>query len=66
MTVLLTREQADLLAGWIATGRQLDRIIAQMQRLSMRATERLLKELPPRQRQRPAMRPRGKRRPPAQ
>ena len=66
VTVLLTREQADLLAGWIATGRQLDRIIAQMQRLSMRATERLLKELPPRQRQRPAMRPRGKRRPPAQ
>jgi len=66
VTVLLTREQADLLAGWIAAGRQLDRIIAQMQRLSMRATERLLKELPPRQRQRPAMRPRGKRRPPAQ
>ena len=66
VTVLLTREQADLLAGWIATGRQLEHIIAQMERLSMRATERLLKELPPRERQRPAMRPRGKRRRPGQ
>ena len=63
VTVLLTREQADLLAGWIATGRQLDRIIAQMQRLSMRATERLLKELPPLARKAPATRTRAKRAP---
>jgi hypothetical protein len=47
VTVRLTREQADQLARWIATGRQLKRIIAQMERLSLRATDRLLRELPP-------------------
>ena len=60
VTVLLSREQADLLKGWIAAGRKLNRIIAQMERLSLRATDRLLNELPPRQRRRPAKRPRGK------
>ena len=48
VTVFFTREQADLLAGWIAAGRQLNRIIAQMERLSLRATDRFLKELPSR------------------
>jgi hypothetical protein len=47
VTVRLTREQAELFAGWIATGRELDRIITQMQRLSLRATDRILKQLPP-------------------
>ena len=61
VTVFFTREQADLLAGWIAAGRQLDRIIAQMQRLSLRATDRLLKELPPAARKAPAAHVRGKR-----
>lgn len=46
VTVLFTREQADLLAGWIAAGRQLNRVIEQMERLSLRATDRLLKTLP--------------------
>ena len=63
VTVLFTREQADLLAGWIAEGRQLDRIIAQMQRLSLRATDRMLKELSHAARKAPAARVRGKRAP---
>ena len=63
VTVLFTREQADLLAGWIAEGHQLDRIIAQMQRLSLRATDRMLKELSPAARKAPAARVRGKRAP---
>ena len=63
VTVFFTREQADLLAGWIAAGRQLDRIIAQMQRLSLRATDRLLKELPSPARKAPARRAHEKRPP---
>jgi hypothetical protein len=47
VTVRLTAEQAELLAAWIATGRELDRIITEMQRLSLRATDRILKQLPP-------------------
>jgi hypothetical protein len=62
-TVLFTREQADLLADWIAAGRELDRIIAQMERLSLRATSRLLKELPPAIRKTQTTRVRGKRTP---
>jgi hypothetical protein len=46
VTVRLTPEKADLLAAWIANGRELDRIVAQMERLSLRVTDRLLKELP--------------------
>ena len=56
VTVRLTREQADLLASWIANGRQLNKIISQMERLSMRVTEHLLKELPPRVRKPPRSR----------
>jgi hypothetical protein len=63
VTVFFTREQADLLAGWIAAGRQLNRIIAQMERLSLRATDRFLKELPSHARESPAARARGKRAP---
>ena len=51
-TVALTRQQAALLSRWIAAGRQLNRIIARMERLSLRATDGLFKELPPRQRPR--------------
>jgi len=47
-TVFFTREQAQLLSGWIAAGRDLDHIIAQMERLSLRVTDRLLRELAPR------------------
>ena len=63
VTVLFSREEADLLADWIAAGRELDRIIAQMERLSLRATSRLLKELPPATRKTRATRTRGKRAP---
>jgi hypothetical protein len=44
VTVRLSHEEADLMREWIAMGRQLDRIIARMERLSARATERLLRE----------------------
>ena len=63
VTVRLTREQADLLAVWIATGRELDRIIAQMERLSLRATDRLLKKLPSPTRKTPTVRTRDERAP---
>ena len=46
VTVRLSAEQAELLAGWIAAGRELDRIISVMERISMRETERLLNKLP--------------------
>ena len=45
VTVRLTKPQARLLATWIAQGRRLDRILAQMQRVSHRATDRLLQPL---------------------
>lgn len=63
VTVRLTPEQADLLAGWIATGREMERIIAEMERLSLLATDRLLKELPPPVRKTPAERARARRAP---
>ena len=63
VTVRLTHEQADLLAGWIATGREMDKIIAKMEHLSLRATDRLLKELPPPMRNTPAARARDTRAP---
>jgi len=63
VTVFFTREQAELLAGWIASGRQLNRIIAQMERLSLRATDRLLKKLPFPARKKSTARARGKRAP---
>jgi len=47
VTVRLSAEQADLLEAWIAAGRQLDRTIAEMEKLSLRATDRLLQRLPP-------------------
>jgi len=46
VTVRLSREQADLMAGWIATGRELDRIVAEMERISLQVTDRALKQLP--------------------
>jgi hypothetical protein len=63
VTVRLTPEQADLLAGWIATGREMDRIISEMERLSLLATDRFLKELPPPVRKAPAKRTRARRAP---
>lgn len=46
VTVRLTKEQARLLQQWIANGRQLDRIVAEMERVSHRLTERLLQAAP--------------------
>jgi hypothetical protein len=46
-TVFFTREQAELLSGWIEAGRELDRIISQMEKLALRATEQLLKKSTP-------------------
>ena len=44
-TARLTREEARLFEEWISNGRQLDRIMAQMETVSRRITERLLKQL---------------------
>lgn len=45
VTVRLTGQQATLLETWITNGRRLNRILAQMQRVSHRATDRLLQRL---------------------
>lgn len=45
VTLRLTESQAEALAAWIANGRRLDDIIAQMERLSLRITDRLLRAL---------------------
>lgn len=45
VTVRLSEQEAALLETWIANGRQLDRILGQMQRASHRITERLLRRL---------------------
>ena len=44
-TVRLSQAEAKLLAGWIANSRQLDKIVAQMQSVSLRITKRLLNKL---------------------
>ena len=46
VTVRLSAQQAELLEGWIAAGRELDRIVFEMERISMEETERLLRKLP--------------------
>lgn len=43
-TVRLTREQAQRVKEWIQNGRQLKRIIRRMERLSLQATDRLIKK----------------------
>ncbi len=44
VTVRLTREEARLLEEWISNGRRLDRIVAQMEAVCLRITERLMKQ----------------------
>jgi hypothetical protein len=56
VTVRLTAEKAVLLASWIANGRRFNRIVSQMEKLSMRVTEHLLAELPSRVRKLPRTR----------
>jgi hypothetical protein len=63
VTVRLSAEQAELLEGWIAAGRELDRTVAKMERLSLRATDRLLKQLPLPTRKVPEARRRAKQKP---
>ena len=45
VTVRLTHDEAALMARWIAAGRELDRVLARMERLSLRATDRILRDL---------------------
>ena len=45
VTVRLTREEARLVEGWISNGRQLDKIVAQVGTISLRITERVVKQL---------------------
>lgn len=45
VTVRLTKQEAELLGTWIANGRRLDRILAQMVRVSHRETDHLLRRL---------------------
>ncbi len=45
LTLRLTEKEARLFAEWIANGRQLDGIIAKMESVSLRATDRLRKRV---------------------
>jgi len=56
VTVRLTPQQASLMARWIAAGRQLDRLLARLERLSLRATDRVLRDLRRQTPRRPARR----------
>ena len=56
LTVRVSAEQAKLLEGWIAAGKELDRIVAEMQQMSMVVTELMLQRLPPPRRKAPAKR----------
>jgi len=47
VTVRVSADQAKLLEGWIAAGKELDRIVAEMQQMSMEVTELMLQRLPP-------------------
>lgn len=44
VTVRLTPDEARLLEEWIANGRELDRVVAQMERVSLRITERIVRQ----------------------
>ena len=46
VTVRLTQQEAGLLADWIQNGRRLDKILAEMEAVAMRLTNRMLKKLP--------------------
>ena len=47
VTVRLTEQQAERVRDWIENGRQLDKIVVGMEKLSLRMTERLLRQLKP-------------------
>jgi hypothetical protein len=45
VTVRLTPEEARLVQAWISNGRQLDRLVTQMEAVSFRITERVVRQL---------------------
>lgn len=45
VTVRLSRPEANLIETWITNGRRLDHIVKQMERVSLRTTERLLRRV---------------------
>jgi hypothetical protein len=45
VTVRLSPEEARLLEEWIGNGRRLDQLVAQMESVSLRITERILRQL---------------------
>ena len=47
VTVRLTEEEAEHIREWVENGRKLDRIVAEMEKLSLRMTDRLLRQLKP-------------------
>lgn len=47
VTVRLSEQEAEHIRGWIENGRKLDKIVADMEKLSLRLTERLLRQLNP-------------------
>ena len=47
VTVRLTESEAQRIGEWIANGRQLNKIVSAMEKLSLRITERLLRQLMP-------------------
>ena len=46
VTVRVNRDDAKLLRQWIANGRRLDKLVAQMERVCLRVTERVLRTTP--------------------
>lgn len=48
VTVNLGRQEATYVRRWIANGKRLDRIVTQMEKLSLRITDQLLRQLQPR------------------
>jgi hypothetical protein len=45
VTVRLTREEAALVKAWIANGRQLTKLVSQMEKVALRITDRQLRNL---------------------
>ncbi len=56
VTVRVSAEQATLLEGWIAAGKELDRVVAEMEHISLEVTELMLQRLPPPKRKVPVKR----------
>jgi hypothetical protein len=46
VTVRLTQQEAELFADWIQNGRQLDKIVAEMNAVAQRLTDHMIKKLP--------------------